>query len=80
MNLRKVFPKRIGGDKASKVAVEDLCLKIPEGECFGLLGEILVEVEPRKLPLVDVWHARSQWCWKEHHHEYYDRGCISDQW
>lgn len=35
-NLRKVFHVPSGADK---VAVNDLCLEIREGECFGLLGE-----------------------------------------
>ena len=34
--LRKVYPSPMGG--APKIAVHDLWLGIPEGECFGYLG------------------------------------------
>ena len=37
-NLRKVYSLR--GRKGNLLAVEDLCLGIPQGECFGLLGEL----------------------------------------
>ena len=36
-NLRKVFPGRGGAD--DKVAIPNLSLSIPSGQCFGLLGE-----------------------------------------
>eukprot|EP00923_Selenidium_pygospionis_P011985 GHVN01020456.1.p1 GENE.GHVN01020456.1~~GHVN01020456.1.p1 ORF type:complete len:1099 (+),score=90.81 GHVN01020456.1:2938-6234(+) len=36
--LRKVFPPTTRKQKHSKVAVDDLWLQIPPGQCFGLLG------------------------------------------
>jgi len=34
--LRKIYPGR--GSAGTKFACKDMCLAIPEGECFGLLG------------------------------------------
>ena len=35
-DLRRVYPSR--GRIPSRVAVNDLCLGVPAGQCFGLLG------------------------------------------
>ena len=36
-NLRKIFPLK--ESSRVKVAVDNLCVGIPQGQCFGLLGE-----------------------------------------
>ena len=35
--LRKVYKGRLGG--GNKIAVQDLWMGIPEGQCFGFLGQ-----------------------------------------
>jgi hypothetical protein len=39
-DLRRVYPSR--GRIASRVAVNDLCLGVPAGQCFGTLGTLSV--------------------------------------